>query len=85
MVFISHAFALVMLVILAVVGKIDGLLWLALGGAAACLAVDAIMWLRVLASSFNDIFTDKVAVQVAPPTPAALPVPDAVPSNKASE
>ena len=38
-----------------------------------------------LASSFNDIFTDKVAVQVAPPTPAALPVPDAVPTNKAGE
>lgn len=38
-----------------------------------------------LASSFKNIFTDKVAVQVAPPTPAALPVPDAVPSNKAGE
>ena len=51
MVFISHAFALAMLVILAVVGKIDGLLWLALGGAAACLVVDAIMWLRALAEA----------------------------------
>ena len=51
MAFISHAFALAMLVVLAVVGKIDGLLWLALGGVAACLTVDAIIWLRALAEA----------------------------------
>ena len=48
MVFISHALGLIMLVILAIVGKIDGLLWLALAGVAACLAVDAMMWMRAL-------------------------------------
>ena len=51
MVFLSHAFALAMLAILAVVGKIDGLLWLALGGVAVCLVTDAIMWLRALAEA----------------------------------
>ena len=51
MVFVSHAVAVAMLVILAVVGKIDGFLWLAWGGAAACLAVDAALWLRALAEA----------------------------------
>lgn len=51
MVFISHAFALALLAILAAVGKIDGFLWFALGGVAVCVAVDAIMWLRAWAEA----------------------------------
>lgn len=38
-----------------------------------------------LVSSFNDIFNDKAAVPVVPPTPAALPAPHLIPSNKAGE
>ena len=38
-----------------------------------------------LANSFNDIFNDTAAVPVMPPTPAALPAPHPIPSNKAGE
>ena len=51
MIFVLHAFALAMLAMLAVVGKLDGYQWLALGGIGFCLVVDAILWLRAQAKT----------------------------------
>jgi hypothetical protein len=38
-----------------------------------------------LVSSFNDIFNDTTSIPAAPPTPAALPAPHLIPSDKAGE
>ena len=51
MVFISHAFAAVLLISLAAAGKIEGLWWLAWAGVAVCLAADAAVWARSLTTS----------------------------------
>ena len=51
MIFVLHAFALAMLAMLAVVGKLDGYQWLAVGGIGFCLVVDAILWLRAQAEA----------------------------------
>ena len=51
MIFALHAFALAMLAMLAVVGKLDGYQWLALSGIGFCLVVDAILWLRAQAET----------------------------------
>ena len=51
MVFVSHAIAVALLISLAVAGKIDGFWWLAWVGVALCLAADAVVWVRTLATS----------------------------------
>ena len=50
MVFVSHAIAVALLISLAVAGKIDGFWWLAWAGVALCLAADAVLWVRTLAT-----------------------------------
>ena len=51
MVFVSHAIALILLISLALAEKIDGFWWLALVGMAVCLVVDAVVWMRTLATA----------------------------------
>ena len=51
MVFVSHAIALILLIFLALAEKIDGFWWLALAGVAVCLVVDAVVWVRTLATA----------------------------------
>ena len=50
MVFVSHAIAVILLISLAVAGKIDGYWWLAWAGVAVCLVVDVFVWVRALAT-----------------------------------
>ena len=51
MVFVSHAIAVILLIFLAVAGKIDGFWWLVWAGVAVCLVVDAVVWLRTLTAA----------------------------------
>ena len=51
MVFVSHAIAVILLVSLAVAGKIDGFWWMAWAGVVVCLAADAVVWVRALTTT----------------------------------